>query len=109
MCIHTVCAYVCVFVCVHVCVCTMSVCVCARAEVRACAEFSARCSYAITTTLKHHDNPFQVFMLSTDDVLNERMLRAVVESGHSRVPIHKAGDKTDLVGGGVGVRRMCAV
>lgn len=36
-------------------------------------------------------------MLSTDDVLNERMLRAVVESGHSRVPIHRAGDKTDLV------------
>ena len=39
----------------------------------------------------------QVFMLSTDDVLNERMLRAIVESGHSRVPIHKAGDRTDLV------------
>eukprot|EP00983_Pelagomonas_calceolata_P109051 1159518-Pelagomonas_calceolata.AAC.4 len=35
-------------------------------------------------------------MLSTDDVLNDRMLRAIVESGHSRVPIHRAGDKSDL-------------
>ncbi|KAF5837766.1 hypothetical protein DUNSADRAFT_3909 [Dunaliella salina] len=40
----------------------------------------------------------KVFMLSTDDVLNDRMLRAIVESGHSRVPIHRAGDKSDLVG-----------
>lgn len=39
----------------------------------------------------------KVFMLSTDDVLDEKMLRRVVESGHSRVPIHRAGDCTDLV------------
>jgi CBS domain containing-hemolysin-like protein len=39
----------------------------------------------------------KVFMLSTSDVLNEHTLRAVVESGHSRVPIHRDGDPTDLV------------
>lgn len=38
-----------------------------------------------------------VFMLSTDDVLGEGTLRAVLESGHSRIPIHRAGDRSDLV------------
>jgi metal transporter CNNM len=42
-----------------------------------------------------------VFMLSTGDRLDEPTLRAILESGHSRIPIYREGDRTDLVGGWV--------
>lgn len=39
-----------------------------------------------------------VFMLSTADRLDEPTLRAILESGHSRIPIYREGDRSDLVG-----------
>ncbi len=40
----------------------------------------------------------KVFMLSTDSKLDEATLRAILQSGHSRVPVHRSGDRSDLVG-----------
>jgi len=39
-----------------------------------------------------------VFMLSTDDKLDEPTLRAILNSGHSRIPVHRSGNRSDLVG-----------
>ena len=35
----------------------------------------------------------QVFMLSADALVNEGLLLSVLESGHSRVPVHKPGSR----------------
>ena len=35
----------------------------------------------------------QVFMLPSDAVLNEETLVRILESGHSRVPVHKPGER----------------
>lgn len=35
----------------------------------------------------------QVFTLCIDDVLDETTLRRVLASGHSRVPVHRAGNR----------------
>jgi metal transporter CNNM len=40
-----------------------------------------------------------VFSLSTSDKLDTATLQAILASGHSRVPIHRGEDRTDLVGG----------
>lgn len=37
--------------------------------------------------------PVQVFMLPSDAVLNEATLRTILESGHSRVPVHRPGKR----------------
>ncbi|KXZ56625.1 hypothetical protein GPECTOR_1g563 [Gonium pectorale] len=37
-------------------------------------------------------------MLSTTDRLDEATLRAVLRSGHSRIPVHRAGDRSDVAG-----------
>ncbi len=39
----------------------------------------------------------QVFMLSSSDVLDEATLKAVLRSGHSRIPVHWAGDRRGVV------------
>lgn len=35
----------------------------------------------------------QVFMLSADAVVDEGLLLSILESGHSRVPVHKPGSR----------------
>eukprot|EP00955_Chlamydomonas_euryale_P034477 349801-Chlamydomonas_euryale.AAC.42 len=40
----------------------------------------------------------KVFMLSTDDRLDERCLQAVLMSGHSRIPVFQKGNRHDIVG-----------
>ncbi len=40
----------------------------------------------------------KVFMLSTEDRLDERTLQAILMSGHSRIPVHRCG------GGGGGTK-----
>ena len=35
----------------------------------------------------------QVFMLSTDALVDEALLLSILESGHSRVPVHKPGSR----------------
>jgi metal transporter CNNM len=39
-----------------------------------------------------------VFMLSIDDVLDEDTLTAILASGHSRIPVHRPGNKSDILG-----------
>jgi metal transporter CNNM len=39
-----------------------------------------------------------VFMLSLDDVLDEATLTAILASGHSRIPVHRPGNKSDILG-----------
>eukprot|EP00798_Chlamydomonas_sp_ICE-L_P013955 gene13955-19892_t len=40
----------------------------------------------------------KVFMLSSDAKLDQPTLKSILDSGHSRVPVHMSGDKRDLVG-----------
>ncbi|GIL99315.1 hypothetical protein Vretimale_4509 [Volvox reticuliferus] len=40
----------------------------------------------------------KVFMLSSSDRLNEATLRSILHSGHSRIPVHREGDRGDVVG-----------
>eukprot|EP00201_Polytomella_parva_P000993 CAMPEP_0175072880 /NCGR_PEP_ID=MMETSP0052_2-20121109/20189_1 /TAXON_ID=51329 ORGANISM="Polytomella parva, Strain SAG 63-3" /NCGR_SAMPLE_ID=MMETSP0052_2 /ASSEMBLY_ACC=CAM_ASM_000194 /LENGTH=340 /DNA_ID=CAMNT_0016340501 /DNA_START=380 /DNA_END=1399 /DNA_ORIENTATION=- len=40
----------------------------------------------------------KVFMIGLDDLLSDDVLDAVLETGHSRIPVHRGSDKTDLVG-----------
>jgi len=40
----------------------------------------------------------KVFMISTDDVLDTPTLVRILASGHSRVPVHRANDRKDVVG-----------
>ncbi|GFR41206.1 hypothetical protein Agub_g1876, partial [Astrephomene gubernaculifera] len=40
----------------------------------------------------------KVFMLSSSDRLDEATLRAVLRSGHSRIPVHAAGERSQVVG-----------
>ncbi|CAL5220421.1 g2433 [Coccomyxa viridis] len=40
----------------------------------------------------------KVFMLSADAVVDEAVLLAILESGHSRVPVHKPGSREDVIG-----------
>jgi metal transporter CNNM len=40
----------------------------------------------------------QVFMLAADTVLDGESLARVLRMGHSRVPVHRPGDRTDLLG-----------
>ena len=35
----------------------------------------------------------QVFMLSADALVDEALLLSILESGHSRVPVHKPGSR----------------
>ncbi len=37
-------------------------------------------------------------MLSVDETLNDAVVEAVLESGHSRIPVHRGTDRTDIVG-----------
>ena len=37
--------------------------------------------------------PPQLFMLSTDDRLDEKALHSILLSGHSRIPVFKHGDR----------------
>jgi metal transporter CNNM len=39
-----------------------------------------------------------VFMLSLEDVLDEATLTAILASGHSRIPVHRPGNKSDILG-----------
>ncbi|GAX78353.1 hypothetical protein CEUSTIGMA_g5795.t1 [Chlamydomonas eustigma] len=39
-----------------------------------------------------------VFMLSTNDKLDESTLRAILESGHSRIPVYASGSRSDILG-----------
>lgn len=40
----------------------------------------------------------KVFMLSSEDKLDQQTLKAVLTSGHSRVPVYRGNDRTDIVG-----------
>ncbi|EFJ52015.1 hypothetical protein VOLCADRAFT_103216 [Volvox carteri f. nagariensis] len=40
----------------------------------------------------------KVFMLSHVDLLDEVTLRSILRSGHSRIPVHRAGDRREVVG-----------
>ena len=40
----------------------------------------------------------KVFMVSTDDVLNEALISRILATGHSRVPVFAGGDRGDVVG-----------
>ncbi|GLC35752.1 hypothetical protein PLESTB_000490500 [Pleodorina starrii] len=40
----------------------------------------------------------KVFMLSSSDRLDESTLRSILRSGHSRIPVHREGDRGDVVG-----------
>ncbi|GIL43138.1 hypothetical protein Vafri_965 [Volvox africanus] len=40
----------------------------------------------------------KVFMLSSSDRLDETTLRSILHSGHSRIPVHREGDRGDVVG-----------
>ena len=40
----------------------------------------------------------KVFMLSSSALLTRDTLRAVLASGHSRVPVYRAGDRGDVLG-----------
>ncbi|EFN59369.1 hypothetical protein CHLNCDRAFT_137839 [Chlorella variabilis] len=39
-----------------------------------------------------------VFMLPADDVLDEATLTAIMASGHSRIPVHRPGDRRAILG-----------
>jgi len=39
-----------------------------------------------------------VFMLSLDDTLDESTLTAIIASGHSRIPVHRPGNKKEILG-----------
>lgn len=50
-------------------------------------------------TARHCMTPIDmVFMLPTDRVLNEETLTAIMASGHSRIPVHKPGDRSAILG-----------
>ncbi|GLC43679.1 hypothetical protein PLESTM_001503800 [Pleodorina starrii] len=40
----------------------------------------------------------KVFMLSTEDRLDERALQAILMSGHSRIPVHREGNRKAIMG-----------
>ncbi|KAG2437901.1 hypothetical protein HXX76_005517 [Chlamydomonas incerta] len=40
----------------------------------------------------------KVFMLSTEDRLDERTLQAILMSGHSRIPVHREGSRKAIIG-----------
>ncbi|KAK9904059.1 hypothetical protein WJX75_003555 [Coccomyxa subellipsoidea] len=40
----------------------------------------------------------KVYMLSADMQLNEAALMSILESGHSRIPVHKPGNRKELIG-----------
>ncbi|KAG2489018.1 hypothetical protein HYH03_012456 [Edaphochlamys debaryana] len=40
----------------------------------------------------------KVFMLSTEDRLDERTLQAILMSGHSRIPVHRESNRKALIG-----------
>ncbi|GLI66609.1 hypothetical protein VaNZ11_010530 [Volvox africanus] len=40
----------------------------------------------------------KVFMLSTEDRLDERTLQAILMSGHSRIPVHREGNRKAIIG-----------
>ncbi|KAF5837488.1 hypothetical protein DUNSADRAFT_4290 [Dunaliella salina] len=40
----------------------------------------------------------KVFMLSSDDRLDERTIEAILISGHSRIPVYKGRNRSDIVG-----------
>lgn len=37
-------------------------------------------------------------MLSLEETLNDAVVEAVLESGHSRIPVHRGTDRHDIVG-----------
>lgn len=45
----------------------------------------------------------QVFMLSTEDRLDERTMQAILLSGHSRIPVYREGNRC---GQGVGIQQF---
>lgn len=50
-------------------------------------------------TAAHSMTPLdKVFCLSTEDKLDDATLTKILENGHSRVPVHRAGDPLDIVG-----------
>lgn len=54
-------------------------------------------------TLRPHARPpcaMQVFMVSSDDRLDERTMQAILLSGHSRIPVFREGNRCVCVGGG---------
>ncbi|KAK9868498.1 hypothetical protein WJX84_001723 [Apatococcus fuscideae] len=40
----------------------------------------------------------KVFMLSVDGMLDQATLQAILESGHSRIPIHRGTDRKEIIG-----------
>ena len=40
----------------------------------------------------------RVFMICADDRIDERALHNILLSGHSRIPVHKHGDRKDIIG-----------
>ncbi|KAL6758137.1 hypothetical protein V8C86DRAFT_2604553 [Haematococcus lacustris] len=61
--------------------------------IRGALDLTSKIAYRAMTPLD------RVFMLSTADVLSQDTLRLILESGHSRVPVFRAPDRTDLVRG----------
>ncbi|KAL4430835.1 hypothetical protein ABPG75_006091 [Micractinium tetrahymenae] len=50
-------------------------------------------------TARHCMTPIDmVFMLPSDAVLNEETLTAIMASGHSRIPVHRPGDRSAILG-----------
>lgn len=40
----------------------------------------------------------KVFMLDADDMLDEDVVVTILRMGHSRVPVHAPGDRTQVIG-----------
>jgi Mg2+/Co2+ transporter CorB len=40
----------------------------------------------------------KVFMLPADALLNMSTMRAILASGHSRIPVHTSGDRSSIIG-----------
>ena len=59
---------------------------------------SAKGAKAVGMCLKGQPHALQVFMLAADTVLDGESLARVLRMGHSRVPVHRPGDRTDLLG-----------
>jgi CBS domain containing-hemolysin-like protein len=57
------------------------------AQMRGALAFSAKAAVTAMTPLQ------KVFMVSEDAPLDDTTLRAIVDSGHSRIPVHVTGDR----------------
>lgn len=78
----------------------------ARAAVAALASADVRAAdnalFLVSGDIRGSDDALsasaQVFMLAADTVLDGESLARILRMGHSRVPVHRPGDRTDLLG-----------